>query len=556
MNGGAMMSGKIKVTFGTGEIKEYPIGSTIAEILGTGKNINEPVCAIVDNEVAELARRIHYDISLSPLTIESHLGERTYIRSVIFLLILAVDELFPGARVTFEHAINKGLYGEIHYTRDITTEDIINIKKRMEQLVIDDIPIEKIKIKKEEAIKIFESYGMLDKLRLMNYIDLPYINVYKCGHLYDYFYGAMVPSTGYITLYDLQFYNPGFILLYPHCNDGMTLPEFKDLPKLAKVFKETENWARILDVADVGSLNNKVVSGQIDNLVLVAEGLHEKKIANIADKIYEHKDKLKMVLIAGPSSSGKTTFSKRLSIQLQVLGLRPYAISLDDYFLPRDQTPMDENGNYDFESLEALDVAFFNQHLCELLKGNEIEFPRFNFITGTREDSGNKFKMDGNSILVIEGIHGLNEKLTCSIAKENKYKIYISALTQLNIDDHNRIPTTDVRLIRRIVRDNTYRGRSAEITILSWPSVRAGEEKNIFPFQEEADLMFNSTLAYELCILKKSVEPLLQKIEKGTPAYMEAKRLLQFLYYFKEIEENMIPKNSIIREFVGGSCFL
>lgn len=549
------MAGQIKVNFVNGDVREYPIGSTVAEILGTGKNINEPVCAIVDSEVAELARRIHYDITLSAVTIESPLGERTYIRSVIFLLILAVDELLPGARVTFEHALNKGLYGEIHYTRDITAEDITNIKFKMEELAKADLPIEKIKLKKEEVVKIFESYGMSDKLRLMNYIDLPYINVYKCGHLYDYFYGTMVPSTGYITLYDLQFYKPGFILLYPHINDHMKLPVFKDLPKLAKVFKETEDWAKILDVADVGSLNNKVVSGQIDNLILVAEGLHEKKIANMADKIYENKDKLKMVLIAGPSSSGKTTFSKRLSIQLQVLGLRPYAISLDDYFVPREFTPVDENGNYDFECLGALDVDLFNKHLCALLNGEEIEFPRFNFITGTRENSGNKFRMDDKSILVIEGIHGLNEKLTSSISKENKYKIYISALTQLNIDDHNRIPTTDVRLIRRIVRDNTYRGRTAETTILSWPSVREGEEKNIFPYQEEADAMFNSTLAYELCILKKSVEPLLRKIEKGGPAYIETKRLLLFLDYFKEIEENMIPKNSIIREFIGGSCF-
>lgn len=549
------MPGKINVTFPGGEVREYPIGSTIAEILGTGKTIQDPVCAIVDNEVQELARRVHYDITLTPLTIKSSIGERTYIRSVIFLLILAADELFPGARITFEHALSKGLYGEIYFTRELDEEDIANIKQRMQQLVQQDLPIEKIKMKKEEAVRIFSNYGMTDKLRLMNYIDLPYINVYKCGHLYDYFYGAMVPSTGYITLYDLKLYKPGFILLYPHSTDDMILPEFKDLPKLAKVFKETEGWARILDVADVGSLNNKVTSGQSDNLILVAEGLQEKKIANIADKIYDHKDKLKVVLIAGPSSSGKTTFSKRLSIQLQVLGLRPYAISLDDYFVPRELTPLDEEGNYDFECLEALDTALFNEHLSRLLNGEEIEFPRFNFITGTRENSGNRFKMDENSILVIEGIHGLNEKLSCSIAKENKYKIYISALTQLNIDDHNRIPTTDVRLIRRIVRDNTYRGRSAETTLLTWLSVRAGEEKNIFPFQEEADTMFNSTLAYEMCILKKSVDPLLRKIDAGSPAYIEAKRLLQFLYYFKEIDENMIPKNSIIREFVGGSCF-
>lgn len=549
------MSGKIKVNFESGEIKECKVGSTITEILGTGKTIGEPLCAIVDGEVSELAKMIHYDIKLSPITIESPLGERTYMRSVTFLLIKAVDDVFPGARVTIEHALNKGLYGEIHYTREINSDDIALIKKRMHEIVKEDILIEKIKIKKEEAIKIFESYGMSDKLRLLKYLDIPYINLYKCGYLYDYFYGTMVPSMGYISLFELQFYNPGFILLYPHSNDHDNLPVFKDLPKLAKVFEETENWARILDVADVGALNDKVVSGEIDNLVLVAEGLHEKKIANIADKIYNNMDKIKVVLIAGPSSSGKTTFSKRLSIQLRVLGLRPYAISLDDYFVERNYTPKDENGNYDFESIGALDIKLFNEHLSELLEGKEIEFPRFNFVTGQREKSGLKFKMDDKSILVIEGIHGLNEKLTSSILKENKYKIYISALTQLNIDDHNRIPTTDVRLIRRIVRDNTYRGRSAESTILGWHSVREGEEKNIFPYQEEADTMFNSTLAYEMSVLKNSIEPLLQKIEKNSPAYIEAKRLRIFLNYFKETDENMVPKNSIIREFIGGSCF-
>lgn len=553
--GGIAMPGKIKIAMESGEIKECNIGSTIIEILGTGKGIGEPLCAIVDGDVSELSRMIHYDVNISPINIQSPLGQRTYMRSVTFLLIKAVDDVFSGARVTIEHSLNKGLYGEIHYSRDIVESDIQLIKNRMKEIVEENIDIEKIKVKKEEAIRIFEDYGMSDKIRLLKYLDIPYINLYKCGHLYDYFYGTMVPSMGYISLFNLEFYSPGFILLYPHSSDNNKVPIFKDLPKLAKVFRETERWAKILDVADVGSLNDKVVNGEIDNMVLIAEGLHEKKIANIADKIYENKDTIKVVLIAGPSSSGKTTFSKRLSIQLRVLGLRPYAISLDDYFVERDFTPKDENGNYDFECLEALDVNLFNKHLSQLLNGEEIEFPKFNFITGLRENSGQKFKIDNNSVLVIEGIHGLNEKLTSSILKENKYKIYISALTQLNIDDHNRIPTTDVRLIRRIVRDNTFRGRSADTTILGWPSVREGEEKNIFPYQEEADIMFNSTLVYEMSVLKKNVDPLLEKIEKKSPAYTEAKRLMLFLDYFMETGENMIPKNSIIREFIGGSCF-
>lgn len=549
------MSGKIKVTLPNQEVIEAYTGSTIQEILKTGNGLGEPLCAMVDGDVSEITRMIHYDVAIEPVTIKSPLGERAYMRSLCFLLIKAVEDCYPGARVTIEHSLNKGLYGEIYYHEEMTEDSIKTVKERMKEIVEEDIQIEKIKVKKEEAFKIFGNYGMKDKLRLLNHINLPYINLYKCGYLYDYFYGVMVPSTGFLKLFDLVKYEGGFILLYPHSSDPYNLPEFKDFPKLAKVFRETEKWAHILDIADVGALNDKVATGEIEELILVAEGLHEKKIAHIADKIYENKDKIKVILIAGPSSSGKTTFSKRLSIQLRVLGLKPHAISLDDYFVNREQTPKDEKGNYDFECIEALDTALFNEHLSTLLEGGEIELPRFNFITGHREASGVKFKMDTDSILVIEGIHGLNEALSSSVDRENKYKIYISALTQLNIDDHNRIPTTDVRVLRRLVRDNKSRGRSAEVTILSWPDVRAGEEKNIFPYQEEADTMFNSTLAYEMSVLKRYAEPLLADIKKDSPAYLEATRILLFLNYFKETEEDMIPSNSIIREFIGNSCF-
>jgi uridine kinase len=365
----------------------------------------------------------------------------------------------------------------------------------------------------------------------------------------------MVPSMGYLKVFDLLYYDPGFILMYPQAGDPFHIPPFHDLPKLARIFKEAEEWANILDVGDVGALNDKVVSGEINEIILVNEGLHEKKIANIADMIYAGKDKIKIVLIAGPSSSGKTTFARRLSIQLRVLGLKPYPLSLDDYFVDREHTPKDESGNYDFESIRALDLELFNQHLAALLNGEEVEIPRFNFRTGLREWIGRKYKMEKDAVLVIEGIHGLNEILTSSVPRENKYKIYISALTQLNIDNHNRIPTTDSRLMRRIVRDYLYRGRDAATTILTWPQVRAGEEKNIFPYQEEADIMFNSALVYEMCILKKYAAPLLREIPVSSPAYLEAKRLLTFLSYFLEAEENAIPNNSIIREFIGGSCF-
>lgn len=549
------MIGKINISFPDNKVVECNIGSTILEILNTGMEPGEPVIAIVDGEVEELNKRIHYDVRISPITARNPLGVRTYARSITFLLIKAVEDVFPGARVTIEHSLNKGLYGEIHYSRKINAEDIKAIKNRMENIVLENEKFEKIKIKKEEALRIFSDYKMDDKLRLLKYIDLPYINLYKCGYLYDYFYGSMVPSTGYLKVFDIMFYDPGFILMYPNEDNPFEIQCFKDLPKLAKVFKETEDWAKILDVADVGALNDKVSTGEIEDIILVAEGLHEKKIASIADKIYENSDKIKVVLIAGPSSSGKTTFSKRLSIQLRVLGLKPYAISLDDYFVNQDNIPLDDNGKPDLESIGALDIKLFNEHLSRLLKGEEVELPVFNFISASREPAGRKFKMDMDTILIIEGIHGLNEALTSSIARENKYKIYISALTQLNIDNHNRIPTTDVRVLRRIVRDNMSRGRSAEATLLTWPQVREGEEVNIFPFQEEADIMFNSTLVYEMSILKKYAEPLLKDIGKNSEAYIEAKRLLTFLGYFITGDEHIIPNNSIIREFIGGSCF-
>lgn len=550
------MEGKIKITLPDGIESEHYIGSTILEILEDRNMKKDSVVAIVDGEVSELSRRIHYNVNIEPVSIANPLGMRTYIRSLIFLLIIAVEDVIPKANVTIEHSLNKGIYGEIHGIGEINEDVIQKIKIRMKEIMSEDKKIEKIKVKKEEAVRIFNEYEMKDKLRLLEFIDLPYINLYKCGYLYDYFYGPMVPSMGYIKTFDLIYYKPGFLLIPPNEDKTDEITKFKDFPKLAKIFKETEDWAKILDVGDVGALNEKVESGEIEDIILVAEGFHEKKIANIADKIYNNKDRVKIVLIAGPSSSGKTTFARRISIQLRVLGLKPHAISLDDYFVDRENTPLDEKGDYDFESINALDIELFNRNLTNLLDGREIEIPVFNFITGQREWKNKKFKMEESSVLVIEGIHGLNEVLTKSIPRLNKYKIYVSALTQLNIDNHNRIPTTDVRILRRIVRDNMSRGRNAETTLLSWPGVRAGEEKNIFPFQEEADTMFNSTLIYEMTILKKYAEPLLMEITNQSPAYLEAKRLLLFLNYFKEVEEEgLIPKNSIIREFIGGSCF-
>lgn len=539
-----------------GDVVEFESGATIAEILNCKKGIKEPFIAIVDGEeVEDLSKSIHYDVKIKPVNIENSLGESTYLRTLTFVLIKAVKEIYPESRVVLEHTLNKGLYGEIKNIGDITKDKIASIKSKMDEIIEEDLRIEKIRFKKSEAEKIFKEYKMHDKLRLLKHLDLSYISLYKCGDLYDYFYGAMLSSTGYLEIYDLFEYGNGFVLMSPKKRSNFALPEFRDVPKLAKVFDETQQVANILDVADVGALNDKVDSGEIKDIILVSEALHEKQIGKIADKIYENRDKIKLITIAGPSSSGKTTFSKRLSIQLRLLGFDPYPISLDDYFVDREHTPRDENGHYDFESIEALDVKLFNEHLTTLIEGGEINIPKFDFLTGNRVDSGNRFRLKPNTIVVIEGIHGLNEVLTEAIPRENKFKIYISALTQLNIDDHNRMSTTDVRMIRRMVRDYAKRGRNAETTILGWPSVRRGEEKNIFPFQEEADLMFNSTVIYEMSVLRKYAEPILRDIPKESPAYIEAKRLLGIIGYFKEADEENIPINSIIKEFIGGGCF-
>jgi len=534
---------------------DYKPGLSIAQLLGPNEEMGAPLVALVDGKPEELTSKLYEDCNIVPIDIRDPLGARVYARSLIFMLVRAVSELFPGSRVAIEHSLGKGLYGEIYHNKKLCQKDIDDIKKRMSEIIESDDVIEKHAFSKDEAAKIFAAQGMKGKLRLLNYLPDEKVYLYKCGDVYDYFYGYMLPSTGYLKLFDLILYEPGFILRYPNHESPFEIQEFKPLPKLSKVFREAEEWAKILDVVDIGSLNEKVDNGEIKDFILVAEALHEKKIANIADRIYENKDRIKIVLIAGPSSSGKTTFSKRLSVQLRVLGLRPQPISLDDYFLERDKTPLTKDGKYDFENVNALDLDLFNRHLTQLLEGEEVEFPLFNFVTGTREKSGKRFRMDKDSVLVIEGIHGLNELLTSSIPRENKYKIYISALTQLNIDDHNRIPTTDVRVLRRIVRDNMSRGRDAETTLITWPMVREGEEKYIFPFQEDADVMFNSTLDYEMCVLKNHAEKLLDSIGKDSPVYVEAKRLKIFLSYFRTAPDELVPGNSIIREFIGGSYF-
>lgn len=512
------------------------------------------VLAKLDNDYFELREVMTKSGDLSPVTIEETIGMKTYSRTLQFILIKAVYDLFPEAKVVIEHSLSKGIYGEIHKDKPLDEEDVKLIKIKMKDLIEQDIIINKLSVSKEKALRIFEKYKFDDKIRFLNHIKNKEIKLYELQGRYDYFYGPIAYSTGSIKMFDLIYHEPGFLLRFPDDKNPKIFPKSTNYPKLENIFRETEEWLNILDIADVGALNNAIDDKSILELIMVNEALHEKKIAYIADMIHERAD-VKLVLIAGPSSSGKTTFARRLGIQLRVNGLIPIPISLDDYFVDRDKTPLDENGEYDFESIDALDLELFNKHLNMLMNGEEIELPSFNFKLGCREWIGNKIKLPENGILIVEGIHGLNDKLTSTISHNSKFKIYISALTQLNVDNHNRIATTDVRKLRRTVRDFLSRGYCGGETLNMWPSIRRGEEKNIFVYQEQADVMFNSTLVYELCVLKKYALEELNKIEKDSPVYYEALRLMSFLRLFKEVDRELIPTNSILREFVGGSVF-
>ena len=475
-------------------------------------------------------------------------------RTLQFIFIKAVLDLYKDAIVTMEHSIGKWVFGEIHKKEPLTEQEVNNIKQEMQKLIDKNYPIKRIKVKREEAIKIFQNYGMTDKVKLLQQTGFKVVTLYELDGRYDYFYGPMWESTGVIKNFDVKFYNGGFILGYPTDENLMVVNKFVEQRKLTNIFRETEKWLNILGIGEVGSLNEKISNGELIDLIMISEALHEKKIAQISDMINEKKE-IKAVFVAGPSSSGKTTFANRLAIQLKVNGLNPIPISLDNYFVNREDTPKDENGEYDFESIKSIDVKFFKDQMKELFEGKEVEIPIFNFLTGYREKSGSKVKMPKNGILIIEGIHGLNPILTSSLDENNIFKLYISALTQLNLDNHNRISTADVRRVRRIVRDSLSRGKNAEETLLMWPSIKKGEEKNIFVYQEEADVMFNSTLVYELCVLKKKALEELDKVGADSSVYDEVKRLKAFLGFFDEIDKGLVPENSILREFIGGSIF-
>lgn len=510
--------------------------------------------ARVNGKLCELSAVVEENVNLEFVDITQKLGMMCYIRTLQFVLIKAVMEIFSDSKITIEHSLSKGLFGEIHKEPKLDIDDIYTIKEKMKDIIEQDIRITKSTYDRKDAIELFKSRGMNDKVKLLQFVTQESLTVYELDGTVDYFYGHMAYSTGLLKYFDLIYYEPGFILRFPIIEKPTVIPRFEEHKKLAKIFYEAEQWGNILGVGDVGSLNEVIKEGDIISLIRVAEALQEKKIAYIADQIHEKKN-VKLILIAGPSSSGKTTFSKRLGIQLRVNGLIPIPISLDDYFVNRDATPKDEFGDYDFESIYALDLQLFNKHLEILLSGGETELPTYNFKTGQREWNGHMMKLPPNGVLIVEGIHGLNEKLTSSIPHEQKFKIYISPLTQINLDDHNRIATTDVRMIRRIVRDFLSRGYNVETTLKMWPSIRRGEDRNIFVFQEDADTMFNSALIYELAVLKKYALCELYKIQQDSPVYDEARRLINFLHYFKEVEKELVPTNSLVREFIGGSCF-
>lgn len=525
----------------------------ICNYLNPEEVMNTAVCKL-DKKYFELGEKIPKDGKLSIIPFNSVDGMKVYARTLQFIFIKATLDLFDDARIVIEHSIDKGIFGEIHKKNPLNIDELSSIKTKMQEIIGRNVPINKLRVKREEAIKIFESYGMDDKVLLLTQVDFEYVNLYELEGRYDYFYGCMATTTGAIRSFDVTYYEPGFILRYPNMDDLDNIGEFKEQKKLTSIFMETEKWLNILGVGEVGSLNSKILNGDLVSLILISEALHEKKIAEIADKIYSKKD-IKLVLIAGPSSSGKTTFANRLAIQLKVNGLVPIPISLDDYFVNREDTPKDENGEYDFETIRSVDVDLFNEQLNAILEGNEVETPVYNFLTGKREWSGKTVKLPPDGVVIVEGIHGLNPILTKEIEDKFKFKIYISALTQLNLDNHNRIATTDVRRIRRIVRDHLSRGHEADTTLQMWPKIKRGEQKNIFTYQEEADVMFNSMLVYELCVLKRAALFELNKIDEKSSVYNEAKRLKSFLGFFKEIDTDLIPKNSILREFIGGSIF-
>lgn len=543
----------------TNKTVSYPMGTKLKEIVDSENlNLEYPIIgAEVNNAVKELNYEIFKPKTVKFFDVTDPDGMRMYVRSLTFVLYKAVKDLYPDGVLKVRHSVSKGLFCEVKIPEQELTEQIVSdIRNRMRVIVDMGLEFKREEMETEKAVEIFRAQGLDDKCRLFCSRDRLYTSVYTLDGCINYYSGHLVPDTTCLKTFDLVKYFDGVLLRTPKISNPNELEDIVKQDKMFEIFKEHKHFAEIIGASDVGSLNEMVEHGELSEIIKVSEALHEKRIAHIADNIHTRNGSAKLVLIAGPSSSGKTTFAKRLSVQLRLLGYHPVAISLDDYFHDRENTPRDESGEYDFEILEAIDTEFFNNNLKELMSGKEISRPKFSFSDGKRLFNGEKYNLKGNDIFLVEGIHALNPKLTNQIPTENKYMIYVSALTQIAVDDHNRIQTTDNRLLRRIVRDNKYRGIDALYTIKRWPSVRRGEDNFIFPYQENADMMFNSALFYEFVVLKNLALPLLTKIPETVPEHAEAKRLIKFLSFFKDADMMEIPPTSIIREFLGGSSFI
>lgn len=545
----------VQIHLPDGRTFEGPVGTRLEEFIRVARCAEDApvVAALVNREIRDLCSPVTSDSEVVPLTTATSDGLRILQRSLSLLLVVAAHELFPEAQVLVDHSLTlSGLYCRLVGREPLSEEDLARLEARMRVIAQADEPIIKERIPLGEAKAIFQRQGYGDKVRLLRYRTKDYLTVYRLRGVTDYFYGYLVPSTGYLKTFALHPYPPGFILRFPRREHPLVLPEYRDSPKLAAVFSEHTTWMNLLHINDVGSLNEAIESQRIREAVLVAEALHEDRIAAIAHQIADLWPQVRLVLIAGPTSSGKTTFSKRLAVQLLAHGVRPFTLAMDDYFVDREKTPVDGSGAYDFESLDALDRSLLNRQLLELFRGDEVVLPHYNFRLGKRED-GPRVRLKEDQIVIAEGIHGLNPELLPELPEGSVFRIYVSALTQLNLDRHNRIPTTDTRLLRRIVRDARTRGYDAANTIGRWGSVTRSEALRIFPYQENADAMFNSALAYELAVLKPFVEPLLRQVEPGTGEYVEAKRLLAFLQWFLPCDSQLVPDNSILREFIGDS---
>ncbi len=539
--------------------RTYPMGITLEEIaLDQQITLGTPVCgALVNNKLKELSFSVVKSKSVEFIDLFHPDGRRMYIRSLLFVMYAAVREVFPEVTLNVEHGISNGYFAELRgLGRPLTESDVFAIQEEMEAIIEKDYPFEKIGLPTEEVVELFRKQGLHSKASLFSQQGTLYSYVYFMNGLANYYYGHLLPSTGMITNFGLELYYDGILLRIPKAGDMKTLLDSAKQDKLFGVFQEHKDWAEILKVSTISDLNNFIINGKGGDIIKISEALHEKKIAEIANMVSQRRDQVRIILVAGPSSSGKTTFSKRLGVQLAVNGLWPRMISVDDYFVDRENTPLDEKGNHDYEALEAIDVEFLNRQLLELIAGKEVEIPRFDFQTGKRSFSGHNLKIGDGDVLIIEGIHCMNPRMLPQINPETTFKVFISALTQVSVDEQTHVSTSDNRLIRRMIRDSKYRGYPARETIKRWPSVRKGEEKNIFPYQEFADVMFNSATLYELSVLKQYADPLLQSVTENQEEYSESTRLLKFLFYFRKLDEAEIPPTSILREFLGGSSFI